>query len=84
MESGKNYSPCEHGPKGTVNFFPRNDGAIERVEARTNSVVISYVEDTDDEGEKYLRRFVWVECKDQHLKDDLLVKAREIIAKINE
>lgn len=79
----KLLSPCEHGNKGTVNFYPRNDGAIERVEARTNAVVISYVEDVDDEGEKYLRRFVWVECKDWHLKDELLQKAKEVMEKLH-
>lgn len=81
VENEEIMSPCfaNSDGSGVMNFIPLKGGAIKRLAARQNAVCISYVEDIDEEGEPYLRRYIWVECKDMDLKDQLLEKAREIV-----
>lgn len=66
-----------------LNFMPHNGGELERVAARQNAVVVSFFVDADEDGE-YLRHSVWVECIDSELQEQLLEKARKILAALKE
>ena len=52
---------------------------LESVVAKRNAVIFDYFEDYDDEGNPYMRRFVAIECKDEHMKEFLLQAARELL-----
>jgi hypothetical protein len=86
-----NLSPCEmkayvagtnKGKIDCVNFIPRSDGVVERIEAKRNAVVFDFFEDWED-GERVLKRFVSIECKDQHMKDELVKISHELLDRIN-
>ena len=73
-----NYSPCEHGTKGTVNFIPRDSGIMERIEAKRNAVIIDYFHEVRD-SEGNMKRVITIECKDESMKQFLLDAARRLI-----
>jgi len=78
VPEGTSLSPFEYSNDRMVNFFPKANGEIVRIAARRNAICIDYYDEyVDSSGNR--KRVVSVECKDEHMKDFLILKAQEIV-----